>query len=713
MKIRKTSIWGILLGFFCLSGIVFSQENYTYAPDRGTEIYFGHISYVDIKNDGMDPMVFGEDLSPEIAVLNFPLGPGDTIRTSAVRRCEIQFDTGTILRLDYDTELKVETILADSLSKLKNVTNLVLKKGQVYVMYKRYSKRKREIFQIITPSAAVKHNHNSVSLIRAGEDGRTDLQVNEGHVNVRYGTDEKHVSDFKLKKDRKVTISPESKRRPLQKRVDAGFEMWNQDMNESFMDMHDGLTPFPKPIQKLPKAIFYFAQKYSTTHGEWVWDELYGYVWRPHVNDIYPWGNWSPYHYGKWHERNGQMFWVPEESWGYVPHHLGLWTWNKGLGWLWLPGSAFAPAWVSWDFIFRRGCSLNSLFPTLYNPVFLTGMYKYYFYGDTWLTWRTMHMWDFYLIQLSKHSSGNGPYRYHDSTSINSDSDAPYRYHDSAPSRSEGSKSFRYMYHDSTPSPGKQVWNPASRNTPKVLLNRMSVYKLPKNLEKVYVKVVKAIEGNDTKFLSTIEQVPPHRNIVKRKDIFAPRIHTKMTGTDKVLSDSLIHKSGHFSNRIAVATQGLNKQAISKPKENLSKPTKTQKDISDRATSQRPEFSRRFRDWNPDMKVARKAGVNITYSSRTNEVRCPELGMSSRSVRQHRSRRTLGYVGGSGSTSGVTEFLSRSLSSGGGGSSGFSSGSSGSGGSRGGTGGSGAGSRGGASGGRGGGGSRGGRGGKK
>jgi hypothetical protein len=37
----------------------------------------------------------------------------------------------------------------------------------------------------------------------------------------------------------------------------------------------------------------------------------------------------------------------------------------------------------------------------------------------------------------------------------------------------------------------------------------------------------------------------------------------------------------------------------------------------------------RFRDWNPDLRVARQLGVRIEYSSRRNEVRCPELGLSS------------------------------------------------------------------------------------
>jgi len=50
--------------------------------------------------------------------------------------------------------------------------------------------------------------------------------------------------------------------------------------------------------------------------------------------------------------------------------------------------------------------------------------------------------------------------------------------------------------------------------------------------------------------------------------------------------------------------------------------------------------SARFRDWNPDIKVARRAGVSIQYSSRSNEVRCPELNLSSRHVEGSR-----GYVG--------------------------------------------------------------------
>jgi len=132
----------------------------------------------------------------------------------------------------------------------------------------------------------------------------------------------------------------------------ASFESWNNEINERFTELHKGITPLPQPVQKLPSAVFYFAQHYSSTYGEWIWDDYFGYVWRPFYNDNYPWGNWSPYVYGQWTYLNGSLFWVPQEPWGWVPYHLGIWQWDKEKGWLWIPGSTFAPAWAVWDFYF-------------------------------------------------------------------------------------------------------------------------------------------------------------------------------------------------------------------------------------------------------------------------------------------------------------------------------------------------------------------------
>jgi hypothetical protein len=45
-----------------------------------------------------------------------------------------------------------------------------------------------------------------------------------------------------------------------------------------------------------------------------------------------------------------------------------------------------------------------------------------------------------------------------------------------------------------------------------------------------------------------------------------------------------------------------------------------------------PDLKPRFRDWNPDVKFAHRNGMTIRYSSRTNEIFCPDLGVSSRGV---------------------------------------------------------------------------------
>ena len=80
-------------------------ENHPKSSIAGVEnVYYGHTSFTEVKHDGKDPVVIREgELIEEIAVLNLPLSAGDTIITPEDRRCEIQFDTGTLLRLDINT----------------------------------------------------------------------------------------------------------------------------------------------------------------------------------------------------------------------------------------------------------------------------------------------------------------------------------------------------------------------------------------------------------------------------------------------------------------------------------------------------------------------------------------------------------------------------------------------------------------------------------
>jgi hypothetical protein len=317
---RKGFLLGAWLVF--LAGLsVFAAE---YRLVNGVkDFYYGHISYAESRNDGQDAVVFREGrLTPEIAVLNLPLGPGDAVQTSGERRSEIQFDNGTVLRLDLNSRLKIETVLAQSLSTAKKVTNLVLEKGQIYVLYKKYSGL--EIFQVVTPGAAVKLDHNSVATIRFNEEGNTDVQVERGKAFLLYGDDQTHLSQKRINAKQRGVVSADNRVELAEYQVLSDFKAWNESINSHFLELHEANT-LPKPLQKLPKAVFEFAQKFGNVYGEWLWHDLYGYVWRPYLNDQrYPWGTWQPYINGSWTSYGGEMFWVPGEPWGWVPYHLGI-----------------------------------------------------------------------------------------------------------------------------------------------------------------------------------------------------------------------------------------------------------------------------------------------------------------------------------------------------------------------------------------------------
>jgi hypothetical protein len=80
-------------------------------------------------------------------------------------------------------------------------------------------------------------------------------------------------------------------------------------------------------------------------YGDWVRTGAYGTAWRPRVAP-----GWRPYYYGRWEWTNEGWLWVSEEPFGWATYHYGRWAWDGGLGWVWVPGYQWAPAWVSWRY---------------------------------------------------------------------------------------------------------------------------------------------------------------------------------------------------------------------------------------------------------------------------------------------------------------------------------------------------------------------------
>ena len=646
----------LLIGLFLsLTPLAVAQNNYK-VVNGPEEFYYGHISYVDTKQEGQDPVVFRQGSTrPEPAVLNLPLGPGDTIVTSAARRCEIQLDNGTIVRLDYDTELKIETILAKSLSSRQSLSNFVLAKGAIYVMYKQYNSR--EIFQVVTGNSSIKLKHNTVALVGIGKDSSTDIQVRYGTAQVLYGPDSENLKEQAVGKYDKLTIFPDNKFSFQPYVEDTDFETWNKAINEDFDALHKGISQLPKPIQRLPGSVFYFAQQYGNYYGEWLYDQMYGYVWRPFIdNRMYPWG-WQPYIYGHWNSYGRQMFWVPDEPWGWVPYHLGIWQWDKNKGWFWIPGSAFAPAWVDWAF-FQYG-----------------GMYA----------WRPWTMWDWmwyggddYLWRMYAYS--------------------PY-YAGFYSWGWGGSPSSSWWYNGGGVSAdGRQYLIKISRDQLKKPSG--SPFSMPGEMKGILKGLRASLKNGDENAKASLEAMSRGGYIVKGKDLNAPDIQAKavkletfmktidalpsnapqkmmlglppMAGKDSLqaaartlyrseVADRLRDYAGSRSSQ----ESGDRSASSRSPQRPLPEAIKSmlpgskpgimpQRSLSSSMRSGASMSTARIHDWNPDLRVARRLGVDIRYFSSTNEVYCPQLRVSSSGILYENSNRSAraGAFGGGRSSEG-------------------------------------------------------------
>lgn len=81
-------------------------------------------------------------------------------------------------------------------------------------------------------------------------------------------------------------------------------------------------------------------------YGDWVDDSQYGAAWCPrHVGS-----DWRPYYDGRWVDSDYGWTWASDEPFGWATYHYGRWAFDPRYGWIWIPGTVWAPAWVSWQY---------------------------------------------------------------------------------------------------------------------------------------------------------------------------------------------------------------------------------------------------------------------------------------------------------------------------------------------------------------------------
>lgn len=97
------------------------------------------------------------------------------------------------------------------------------------------------------------------------------------------------------------------------------------------------------PDQDVEVADFY---QDLSAYGSWYESDEYGEVWQPAVACD---SSWRPYSRGRWACSDRGWVWISDEPFGWATYHYGRWVYiGGGCGWVWIPGTEWAPSWCSW-----------------------------------------------------------------------------------------------------------------------------------------------------------------------------------------------------------------------------------------------------------------------------------------------------------------------------------------------------------------------------
>jgi uncharacterized protein DUF6600/FecR-like protein len=343
MRTGKAILLGILLM------ILFSAGSSFAAQDR----------YIRLRSvEGEVTIYPGDNQRPNQAAVNAPLLDGDEIQTGQ-GRAELSFRNGVLIRVGDNSSLRIES----SYTPMR----LNLTQGTVFVdshLIERFG----DELELRAGDAQINLIDEGNVRVDFGSEGSVRVTSIEGEVEVQA-----NGSRVLLRPGERTYVDPGNRpERPeaYNNQTDE-LDDWNQSEMQNYAQNGYGGAYGDQPLDQ---DMYYDGQDLSA-YGDWRYDNDFGNVWVPQQYD-----GWRPYSDGQWMYFDNAWFWVSAEPWGWAPYHYGRWGFSVGLGWYWIPGNTFAPAWVSWysygDYV--GWCPLN-----YYNrPVYYDGYYDHYDHHD-------------------------------------------------------------------------------------------------------------------------------------------------------------------------------------------------------------------------------------------------------------------------------------------------------------------------------------------
>ncbi len=273
--------------------------------------------------------------------INTPVGPGDVLETEAGSRLELQLADGSLVRLDESSRLSI-LALADGQIRYENRTLLSLDAGAVAVELSSFDPDDK-VFRIDTDAATVFLLEDGSYRVDAGAGGGTQVRSRAGVAEV-LAADQSTL----VRSGESTFVAPgyaADAPRVASTRGGDAFDRYLEQRRLAYLDQVRGAgRSYAAYDEDIPVVVRPYMVELDA-YGSWRHHPGYGVIWVPVVRT-----GWRPYYHGRWVYRPFGWTWVSYDPWGYAPYHYGRWEYLPGYGWSWLPGSVYAPAWVSWGY---------------------------------------------------------------------------------------------------------------------------------------------------------------------------------------------------------------------------------------------------------------------------------------------------------------------------------------------------------------------------
>ncbi len=243
--------------------------------------------------------------------INLPITQGSRIVTGRDGRTEVEFDDGSALRVNSNSEFFI-SILNQDYVKLEAISG-------TYIL-KTISDMD---FEIVTSVGNILVRTPSNVRIDIYRNGTLKIFVRDGRAYFK-----NEFIDKKIKSHRGLYISNGgSNYSKLYSLKLDDFDFWS--------DRRDSRYTYSQSRRYIPETNIYVGIYDLDHYGRWVFLNDYGYCWIPAIYDV----EWAPYRYGYWRycEPWGWT-WISYEPWGWLPYHYGRWFFSVGYGWVWTPG---------------------------------------------------------------------------------------------------------------------------------------------------------------------------------------------------------------------------------------------------------------------------------------------------------------------------------------------------------------------------------------